>query len=36
MKKQANDLNGTFSKKKVQMAKIYMKKYSTSLDIKEM
>jgi hypothetical protein len=36
MKKLANELNMEFSKKEVQMASKYMKKYATSLVIKEM
>jgi hypothetical protein len=36
MKKWAHELNKEFSKKEVQMASKYMKKCSTSLDIKEM
>jgi hypothetical protein len=36
MKKWAHELDREFSKKKVQMAGKYMKKYSTSLGIKEM
>jgi hypothetical protein len=36
VKKWTNELSRAFSKKEVQMAKKHMKKYSTSLDIKEM
>jgi hypothetical protein len=36
MKKGAFELNREFSKEEVQMASKYMKKYSTSLAIKEM
>jgi hypothetical protein len=36
MKKWAHELNKTFSEEEVQMAKIDMKKWSTSLIIKEM
>jgi hypothetical protein len=35
MKKWANELNTAFLKEEVQLAKKHMKKYSTSLDIKE-
>jgi uncharacterized protein YbcI len=36
MKKWAHELNKEFSKEEVQMASKYMKKYSTSLAIKDM
>jgi hypothetical protein len=36
MKKWANELNRTFSKEEVQMTKKHIKKYSTSLVIKEL
>jgi hypothetical protein len=36
VKKWAHELNRKFSKKEVQMASKYMKKYSTSLVIKQM
>jgi hypothetical protein len=36
VKRWANELNGTFSKEKVQIAKKHMKKCSTSLVIKKM
>jgi hypothetical protein len=36
VKKWANELNRAFSKEEVQMVKKHMRKYSTSLAIKEM
>jgi uncharacterized protein YbcI len=36
MKKWAHELNKEFSKEEVQMASKYMKKYSTSLAVKDM
>jgi hypothetical protein len=36
MKKWAHELNRQFAKEEVQMASKYMKKYSTSLAVKEM